>query len=400
MFTDIKHNMDNPVVHRIIAYAAFDGSPKGIAKTVQKYQSNPELHFYAWIESGEVLGICGFEVHDNKVEIHLIAVDEATRGHGIGSAMVTALQEKYNKDIEAETDDDAVVFYRKRGFKTIEFMHEKHGKRHTCLLRAMKKILSLSCCCVDVFPQKGTAEAGGNSLNVAASCAISNKADVFLMGSIGTDPHAAAIKNKAAKYKINCDKLYEIEGESASNSIYLTSDGDRLISDDNWINGVYIDFRIRAEDEAFVQGCDAVATTCRDPALPQLLKLRLKSDFLLSVDFMERELSEEWRDMFPAIDLFFISGKPEYLPLLKQWSLEFATVFIATLGGNGSAAYKDGEEYICEAIKVAEVVDTTGCGDSYQGAFIVDYLHGGDIKSAMRAGSESAAKTLSFIGAC
>jgi fructoselysine 6-kinase len=264
----------------------------------------------------------------------------------------------------------------------------------------MKKILSLSCCCVDVFPQKGTAEAGGNSLNVAASCMNTGKADVFLMGNIGTDSHAAAIKEKAAKYKINCDKLYKINGESASNKIYLTADGDRLISDENWVNGVYIDFRIRKEDEAFVQSCDAVATTCRDPALPQLLKLSRESDFLLSVDFMERELSEEWREMFPAIDLFFISGKQEYLPRLKQWSLEFPTVFIATLGGNGSVAYKDGEEFTCEAVKVAEVVDTTGCGDSYQGAFIVDYLHSGDIKSAMRAGSASAAKTLGFVGAC
>jgi len=38
-------------------------------------------------------------------------------------------------------------------------------------------------------------------------------------------------------------------------------------------------------------------------------------------------------------------------------------------------------------------------GDSYQGAFIVDYLVNGDILSAMKAGSQSAALTLSYIGA-
>ena len=48
--------------------------------------------------------------------------------------MVTALQNKYGKDIEAETDDDAVEFYRKRGFNTHEFVHEEKGKRHTCVL--------------------------------------------------------------------------------------------------------------------------------------------------------------------------------------------------------------------------------------------------------------------------
>jgi len=159
----------------------------------------------------------------------------------------------------------------------------------------MKRILSLSCCCVDIFPDKGTTEAGGNSLNVAASCANTGKADVYLTGNIGTDSYALEIKEKAARYKINCERLYEIEGESANNKIYLTADGDRLISDENWVNGVYIDFRILEEDEAFVKSFDAVATTCRDPALSQLLKISAESDFLLSVDFMERTPTEEWR---------------------------------------------------------------------------------------------------------
>jgi fructoselysine 6-kinase len=264
----------------------------------------------------------------------------------------------------------------------------------------MKKILSLSCTCVDVFPEKGTAEAGGNALNVAANCADTGKADVFLMGNIGTDEYAAMIKEKADKYRINREKLYEIEGKSASNKIYLTANGDRYFGDNSWTSGVYGEFRISAQDEAFMKRMDAVATTRRDPVFSKLLEIRQRSDFLLSVDFMDLTPSQDWRESFGAIDLFFISGKPEYLPLLKQWSTEFSTIFIATLGENGSAAYKGGTEFKCEAVQVAEVIDTTGCGDSYQGAFVVDFLHNRDIIPAMRAGSDSAAKTLSFVGAC
>jgi len=135
MFTDIKNKMNSPAVHKIIAYAAFDGSPEGVAKTVETYQHDPKLHFYAWVEGDNVLGICGYEIHAEKVEIHLIAVDENTRSRGVGGAMVTALQNKYAKYIEAETDDDAVNFYRKRGFATHEFIHERRGKRHTCVLK-------------------------------------------------------------------------------------------------------------------------------------------------------------------------------------------------------------------------------------------------------------------------
>ena len=135
MFTDIKQTMDNPVVHRITAYAAFDGSPEGIKKIVQKYQSNPDLHFYAWVEDEITLGICGYEIHSDKIEVHLISVDEHVRGRKIGSLMITALQEMYKKDVEAETSCGAVEFYRKRGFETTEFMHEIKGKRHTCVLK-------------------------------------------------------------------------------------------------------------------------------------------------------------------------------------------------------------------------------------------------------------------------
>ena len=135
MFINMKCKMDNPDVHKIIAYAAFDGSPEGVAKKVQEYILSPKLHFYAWVENNAILGICGYDVHDEKVEILLIAVDEDSRGRGVGSAMVTALQSEYGKDIEAETDDDAVEFYRKRGFNTHEFIHETKGKRHTCMLK-------------------------------------------------------------------------------------------------------------------------------------------------------------------------------------------------------------------------------------------------------------------------
>jgi len=265
----------------------------------------------------------------------------------------------------------------------------------------MKKILALTCCCVDVFPERGDIIAGGNALNVAASCSKTGKADAFLMGNIGTDLYGEKIKEAADKYRINRDRLYEIDGVSASNKVYLTADGDRYFKDDSWTSGVYQDYKISIHDETFMRSFDAVATTFNDPNFADILKVRYGSDFLLSVDFLDHTPKEEWSDYLCAIDLFFISGKSESLPLLKKWSVEYPeTVFVATLGENGSIAYKSGEEYICEAVKVEKVIDTTGCGDSYQGAFIVDYLINNNVLSAMKAGSEAAAVTLSFVGAC
>ena len=63
---------------------------------------------------GEVLGICGFAIPSDKVRIRIISVEENARSRGVGSAMVAALQKLYSKDIEADTNDDAVGFYRKK----------------------------------------------------------------------------------------------------------------------------------------------------------------------------------------------------------------------------------------------------------------------------------------------
>jgi fructoselysine 6-kinase len=266
----------------------------------------------------------------------------------------------------------------------------------------MNKILALSCCCVDVFPEKDEIHVGGNALNLASNCVKTGKAEVYLTGTVGTDIYAQKIRECADKHGINHERLYGIEGETASNKVYLTSDGDRYFKDDSWTNGVIRDFEISNEDEEFIKSCDAVATTLNDGLMKELCGIRLNSDFILSIDFMEHDLLEnqaKWQEYLPALDLFFISGKREYLPILKKLSCEYSTVFVATLGKDGSVAFKDGVEYSCEAVRIPNVVDTTGCGDSYQGAFIVEYLESGDIASSMKAGANSAAVTLSFMGA-
>ena len=135
MFRDIKQQIARPEVGEIISYAAFNGTAEGVAKETVKYQVSVSLNFYGWLDNGRVVGICGFEVHADKVEIHLISVAKDMQRKGAGGAMVAALQEMYRLPIEAETDDDALGFYRKCGFMDTAFQHEKLGTRYTCVLK-------------------------------------------------------------------------------------------------------------------------------------------------------------------------------------------------------------------------------------------------------------------------
>ena len=135
MFCDIKDQLDNPAVLRILALSVYEESLEGMAQKAQIWREDETAHCHGWVKNGILFGVCAFVVHADKVEITNIAVDKTLQRGGIGRAMINALQSHHALPIEAETDDDAVGFYRKCGFEATE-TRKKHGRRRwTCVLR-------------------------------------------------------------------------------------------------------------------------------------------------------------------------------------------------------------------------------------------------------------------------
>jgi 8-oxo-dGTP pyrophosphatase MutT (NUDIX family) len=133
MWTDVKSQIENPAVLSVLAASVFDNSPAGMAEKITRYRSHESWQFYGWVENGEICGVCGFAVHTDHVEILNIAVAENRRRKGVGGKMIAALQSAYNLPIEAETDDDAVDFYRKCGFETTA-VRKYDVRRWMCVL--------------------------------------------------------------------------------------------------------------------------------------------------------------------------------------------------------------------------------------------------------------------------
>ena len=138
-FVDIKARLEDSAVQRIWALAVFDASAESMAREVVAYQAHSGWQFFGWFEEDSLLGICGFTVHEDYVEILHIAVAEQSQQRGIGRAMVTALRELHGLRLEAETDDDAVEFYRRCGFTTTSIC--KYSiRRWVCVLAAPKPL--------------------------------------------------------------------------------------------------------------------------------------------------------------------------------------------------------------------------------------------------------------------
>lgn len=54
-------------------------------------------------------------------------------------------------------------------------------------------------------------------------------------------------------------------------------------------------------------------------------------------------------------------------------------LFNASLADKGSVTYYNGEKYFVPADEALEIVDTTGCEDSYHAGFVCSHMLIGDI---------------------
>ena len=68
-------------------------------------------------DAGDVVGFAAFARHRDHLELHYLAVSETARGAGLGSRLIDAVRAADpSLPLRAETDDDAVDFYRTLGF--------------------------------------------------------------------------------------------------------------------------------------------------------------------------------------------------------------------------------------------------------------------------------------------
>jgi len=91
------------------------------------YASEPDKELHTWLESGRIAGIVALKhLSHSTIRIAQIGVDPSCRGRRIGAGMVEHVEKTYPAAmLEAETDKDAVGFYRALGF-AVESLGEKY----------------------------------------------------------------------------------------------------------------------------------------------------------------------------------------------------------------------------------------------------------------------------------
>ncbi|MBN2011197.1 carbohydrate kinase family protein [candidate division KSB1 bacterium] len=258
------------------------------------------------------------------------------------------------------------------------------------------KILAMTVCCVDVYVESNQMCVGGNSINFAAQCLRSGWEHISVLGAVGRDAYGDKVMEYLRSSGIEISHVYQLDGPTAYNRIYV-KDGEPYFKPDSWQGGIFEKFLLSESDWAFVKNFDIVAIPANNPNFMEALK-RSTGHPRLVVDFMDERDIEIIKMILPFIDLGFISGNRELADQLKSFSVEINSPIVVTLGAEGSIALWKGQSYFHESIPVEKVIDTTGCGDSYQAAFCVSWYCDENLRPAMQAGAEAASQVLQRFG--
>ena len=137
---DIKGSLHDERVLAVISLSMYMPTEEKLNSRADKYESDANISAFACDDNGSICGtIILRHIANNEYEIMGIATDPAHRHQGVASRLVTfAVDTLKCKIIKAETDDDAVGFYRRYGFQ-INSLGEKYPDcvRYLCTLKIL-----------------------------------------------------------------------------------------------------------------------------------------------------------------------------------------------------------------------------------------------------------------------
>lgn len=126
----VQANTITSTIRKLLSFATSD---KKVQQEYEKYILLSNRSLYSFVVEGEIVGCIGIEQRSlSECAIKHIAVLADQRGKGIGSKMINFIASKYSSII-AETDYEAVDFYRRYGFSIVNLGEKYPGvERFLC----------------------------------------------------------------------------------------------------------------------------------------------------------------------------------------------------------------------------------------------------------------------------
>lgn len=138
-FCDVKARLGQKELQKIMALSQYKPEPEKTAALAKRLMGDKSVRAYGWEREGRVVGLVVIRLQeDDRAEITALAVSEDCQGQKVGRELLNGLEALYPwTELFAETDKEAVGFYRRCGF-AVQELGEKHPGicRYACVKAA------------------------------------------------------------------------------------------------------------------------------------------------------------------------------------------------------------------------------------------------------------------------
>ncbi|MCL1809438.1 MAG: carbohydrate kinase family protein [Clostridiales bacterium] len=270
---------------------------------------------------------------------------------------------------------------------------------------------------VDKYPERGEDGCITGSFNVVGGCTANIAKTVKNLGAVpyavsfvGSDTAGSEIIDFMHRERLPVDCVRRTEGGTGYCMVFLEPDGERTFLTRKGCETEYSDSLI----------CGSVANACSVVAVTGYYLLDDSSEQLTNrIRVLKGSGSKILFDPCPLVDKINKNRLEEMLSLSdvitpnkaeakflagakspEQWALSYnvrGTSVIITEGGAGGCLYQYSKALRYDAIK-ADVLDTTGAGDSFTGAIAYALGKGMALDKAVALAASTAAVTASVKG--
>ncbi|MGE3969712.1 MAG: PfkB family carbohydrate kinase [Dongiaceae bacterium] len=268
------------------------------------------------------------------------------------------------------------------------------------------KVLAVGDCGIDRYVDIRADRPGGISLNFAANAKdhFAPADRIGVLTALGRDREAAIVEGALAQLGIEAG----IARKNAATPVqYIDRDasGERLFV--RYEAGALALHRVTAAERVEIAASDLMIATVFTQILDFFETVASAPGAgLRALDYCNLGTRQDplryVRRYAARFDLGFFgipAGDAALVDALEALAKENGKLFVVTLGPAGALVLDGKRRIVCPAAPVAQVMDTTGAGDSFAAGFLAAYVLSRDLEAALRNGAAAAARTVGSIGA-
>jgi len=254
---------------------------------------------------------------------------------------------------------------------------------------------------------------GGGAAGNVASWLTRTGARSTIVGHVGDDAAGSALVSEFNALGVHHENLVVERGSSGVVVVLVDPTGERTMFPDNGANsGLHIGDlpELDGYDAVYLSGNSPLDPLSRSGILEMITAIKSKGLPIYfdpaSVGGMMQVSLDEVKSWIALIDVLllneeeaiYLTGETDCEKALELLLQDCETVVIKR-GSQGAMGKSRGSILVTTPAVAADVVDTTGAGDSFAAGFIATYSETHNMQHALEAGAKVAARCVAIVGA-